>query len=124
MKNFTKDYITKNKNYCNYKNLICDDSIIYADERKVYLGMDQIKWYEYCDFADINAVSDGLDYLKENDYGYIFSCIGDENEDYTIKDYHSDRLDEPYLEYPLLVRYFDDKSFIETMKNNNNDMSL
>ena len=41
-----------------------------------YIGWDCLKWYEYSDYVDVDAIMTGLDYLKENGYSYRYSRLG------------------------------------------------
>lgn len=44
--------------------------------------MGLLKWYEYSDYVDVDAIMTGLDYLKENGYSYRYSRIGESYDDY------------------------------------------
>ena len=50
----------------------------------------------------------GLDYLKENDYSYRYSRIGENYDDYDEEYYESNSEEEQDLTYPSIIREFDD----------------
>lgn len=82
-----------------------------------YFGWDYLKWYEGYDTVD--AIINGLNHLEENDMSYRFSRIGESYDDYEEKSYESEKEEEQDLEYPSMLREFDDDYVITMMDNAN-----
>ena len=80
-----------------------------------YIGWDCLKWYEYSDYVDVDAIMTGLDYLKENGYSYRYSRIGENYDDYDEQYYESDNEEEQDLVYPSIIRAFDDDYILEEL---------
>ena len=80
-----------------------------------YIGWDCLKWYEFSDYEDVNAIMTGLDYLKENGYSYRYSRLGENYDDYDEQYYESDNEDEQDLVYPSIIRAFDDDYILEEL---------
>ena len=55
-----------------------------------YFGWNWVKWYEY-DYESINAIMNGLNYLKENEYSYRYARIGEDYDDYDEQYYDSQK---------------------------------
>ena len=90
---------------------------------KFYLGWNNLKWYN--GYEDVDAIMDSLDKLQEKGYGYSFSRIGENYEDFEGK--YVDVTDKDkikYLDYPQVVRCFDDDNYIDLdiEKEKNKDM--
>src|SRR5574344_642861 len=58
----------------------CDFKSVHHNE--VFMGWNSIKWYEYCDFKEVDSLINGLKYLNENNYSYHFSRMGENYDDY------------------------------------------
>lgn len=115
LKKYTDKYL-KDKEF-KWGNLL--DKLNVNEETKYakYFGWDNIKWYEYCDgYENIDAIVKGLDYLEENNYSYRFARLGENYDDYEERSYESYDEKEQDLEYPYMVRYFDDENLINDMK--------
>ena len=80
------------------------------------MGWDSIKWYEYSDFEDVNAIMDGISFLKNNDYSVHYARIGENYDDYDEYNYDSEK-DELDI-YPVMLRQFDDDYVEEQLKKN------
>ena len=78
-----------------------------------YIGWDCLKWYEYSDYVDVDAIMTGLDYLKENGYSYRYSRIGE-------KYYESENEEEQDLIYPSIIREFDDDYIFQELEYQSN----
>ena len=61
----------------------------------------------------------GLDSLQENEYSYRYAILGENNDDYEEQYYEGNRDGEENLEFPCLIREFDD-SYIESLLKNTN----
>ena len=85
-----------------------------------YIGWDCLKWYEYSDYVDVDAIMTGLDYLKENGYSYRYSRIGENYDDYDEKYYESENEEEQDLIYPSIIREFDDDYIFQELEYQSN----
>ena len=79
----------------------------------VYFGWNYLKWYEGYDSVD--AIVDGLNHLKENNMSYRFARLGESYDDYEEESFESDLEEEQDLDYPSMLREFDDSYVIEEM---------
>lgn len=114
LRKFT-DNILKEKNW-KYGNLLDQCKMIYENKYSKYFGWDSIKWYEYCDdYVSVDAIMKGLNHLREQDLSYRYARLGESLDDYEESYYESDQEDEQDLEYPCLLRQFDDNYTIENM---------
>ena len=62
----------------------------------------------------------GLKHLEENDYSYRFARLGEDYDDYEEKYYDSDSEKENYLEFPSVLREFEDEYIMDLLKVNDN----
>lgn len=92
----------------------CDYKTVHPNV--VCMGWDSIKWYEYSDFEDVNAIMDGISFLKNNDYSVHYARIGENYDDYDEYNYDSEK-DELDI-YPVMLRQFDDDYVEEQLKKN------
>lgn len=115
LKEYTDKYL-KDKDY-KYGNLLDECDISEETKYAKYIGWNNIKWYEYSDYTDVDAIMNGLDYLKSEDYSYRYARIAESYDDYEEHSYESEFYeDEQDLEYPSMERYFDDDYVIDNMK--------
>lgn len=108
---FVEEYIAnvnrnRKENEYTFDNLLeyCDVKIEGKDT--CYFGWDSVKWYEHSGYKDVDSIMEGLDYLEESNLSYKYARIGESYDDYDEFEFESE--DEEYLEYPYLVRAFDD----------------
>lgn len=104
---YVKKYLRehdKNRNW----NLLKRPDIKKETPYTTYIGWNCLKWYEYADYVDVDAVMTGLNYLKEKGYSYRYSRIGENYDDYDEQYYESDNEEEQDLVYPSIIREFDD----------------
>ena len=118
LKKYTDNYLFE-KNW-GYGNLLNNFDIRAVNNDSVYLGWNDIKWYDYEDYEDVNAIVYGLKYLEENDYSYRFARLGEDYDDYEEKYYDSDSEKENHLEFPSVLREFEDEYIMDLMKVNDN----
>ena len=92
-------------NYANFK---------LVNKYQMYLGWDDIKWYH--DYDDIMALESGLDYLKESNYTFKFSRMGEDFDDIEeiYNDGKRDIKENYYIDFPYLERFYND----DKIKNN------
>lgn len=115
LKEYTDKYL-QDKDY-KYRNLLDECDISEETKYAKYIGWNNIKWYEYSGYTDVDAIMNGLDYLKNEDYSYRYARIGESYDDYEEQSYESEFYeDEQDLEYPSMERYFDDDYVIDNMK--------
>ena len=124
---YVKKYLRehdKNRNW----NLLKRPDIKKESPYTTYIGWNCLKWYEYSDYVDVDAIMKGLDYLKENDYSYRYSRIGENYDDYDEEYYESNREEEQDLTFPSVIREFDDDYVFEDLereiKSNEKDMDV
>lgn len=93
--------------------LINNLDVNYENRFQKYFGWDNIKWYSY---PDVEAIEEGLRKLEDNDFSFRFARIGEGYDDY--EEYYNDAENEKEkdLEWPFLVRYFDDTFVMENIK--------
>lgn len=114
LRKYTDKYLEEKK--FEYGNLLYSCDIEKDTKYAKYIGWDSIKWYEYSDYDNVEAIMRGLDYLRANDYSYRYARIGENYDDYEEDSYESEIEEEQDLEYPTMQRYFDDDYVIDNME--------
>ena len=109
---FVKKYLEE---HYNKYNILEECDIKQEGHGQCYFGWNYVKWYED-DYDEVIAIMKGLDYLSENDYSYRYSRIGESYDDYDEQYYDGNRKGELYLEYPSLIRAFDDEYVLSMLK--------
>ena len=94
----------KNEDY----NLLKKTDIFKQSKYTTYLGWNSVKWYEYS-YNDVDSIMQGLHYLKEKGMSYRYARIGENYDDYDEHYYESENEDEQDLEYPSMLREFEDE---------------
>ena len=124
---YVKKYLRehdKNRNW----NLLKRPDIKKETPYTTYIGWNCLKWYEYADYVDVDAVMTGLNYLKEKGYSYRYSRIGENYDDYDEQYYESDNEEEQDLVYPSIIREFDDDYIFDELdreiKSNESDIEI
>lgn len=107
LEEFVENYL-KGIEIAKQYNLLNHKDIEKVTEEYHYLGWNYIKWYEG-DYEDVNSIVKGLDYLAENDFSFRFARIGEQYDDIEERNFDSEK--EGYLEYPSILREFDDDIF-------------
>ena len=116
LKEYVEKYLKEhNEKYNLLENLDTD----IKNDNECYFGWNSVKWYQYS-YKDVDAIMYGLDYLEENEYSYRFARIGEYNDDYEDLYYDSNKEDEKNIEFPYLIREFDD-GYMERMIKNSKD---
>lgn len=103
---FVKNYI-KNTDE---NNLLENCDIKRKNDKVIYFGWDYVKWYEDWN-TDVDAIMKGLEHLKQNNYSYKYARLGESYDDFEEKYYESSRENEVELEFPIMIRAFDDTWF-------------
>lgn len=99
-------------------NILNSPDIKLQNNKEICIGWNDIKWYWY---PDIDAIDYGLDKLKENNYSYRFSRIGESLDDIEERYFTSEKnKKEEDLDFPSVERYFDDNYLKEIMDKNKN----
>ena len=112
LKEFVKKYLEEhNKDY----NLLEECDIKQEGKSQIYFGWNSLKWYENS-YDEVDAIMEGLNYLGENEYSYRYSRIGESYDDYEEQYYDGNKEKENYLEYPNLIREFDDEYILSLIK--------
>ncbi len=106
------DNLLKDKNTYN---LLDNPDILEMGKNSCYMGWNWVKWYE--EEIPINSIINGLNYLREKDISYRFARCGESYDDYEEEIFDSEKeKQESYLDYPSLVREFDDSYIIDNLK--------
>lgn len=112
LKEFVTNYLKEhNEDY----NLLEECDIRQEGKNQVYFGWNYLKWYEGS-YKEVDAIMEGLNYLGENEYLYRYSRIGESYDDYEEQYYDGNKEKENYLEYPNLIREFDDEYILSLIK--------
>lgn len=117
LKEFVENYL-KEKNYTEY-NLLNECDIKEQGKEQYYLGWNSLKWYD--GYTEVDAIMKGLDYLEENEYSYRYMIIGESYDDVEESYNDGERDKNIILEYPNMIREFDDEYVIDNIKEAQND---
>ena len=119
LKKFNDKYLSNNKNINGFEeyNLMDNLNIKEEDNNSVYFGWDWVKWYEGS-YKGVDAIMEGLNHLEEKDLSYRFSRLGEDYDDYEEHYHDSEKEEEQGLEYPYVIRDFDDDEMIQDLENN------
>jgi hypothetical protein len=117
---FVNEYMQKlNHEECNLmKNL----DIKEENKFEIYFGWNEVKWYEGI-YSNVDAIMNGLSDLEDKDYSFRYARLGERYDDYDESCYESDT-EEQELEYPCLLRKFDDDYTIDCLITNDIDEDL
>ena len=108
---YVKDYLSK-LDHDEY-NLLDNLKFKAENDYSVYFGWNWVKWYS--SYESVDAVESGLQYLKDKDMSFRFARIGESYDDYEEDSYESENEDEQDLDYPSMIREFDDSYVIAEM---------
>ena len=114
LKEFIKEYLKDNKE--DY-NLLEECDIKEEGKEQCYFGWNYVKRYEH-DYPEVIAIMEGLNHLEENEYSYRYMRIGESYDDIEEQSYDGEKDENIYLEYPNMLREFDDNYIIESIKEN------
>ena len=106
LRKFSDNYLKEKK--CGYGNILDELDVHYENKYQVYFGWNAVKWYEDCDYFQVDAIMEGLSHLEDKDYSYRYSRIGENYDDIEEQYYESNREEEQDLEYPSIIRDFED----------------
>lgn len=112
---YVKDYL-KNLNHEDY-NLLDDLKFKAENDYSVYFGWNWVKWYQ--GYESVDAIESGLQHLKDKDMSFRFARIGESYDDYEEDSYESENEEEQDLDYPSMLREFDDSYVIAEMDKRN-----
>lgn len=104
LKEFVKNYLEEKKVDTKEYNLLEELEVKVEGKNQIYFGWNYLKWYD--GYVDVDAIMEGIDYLGENEYSYRYMIIGESYDDCQEQSYDGDK--ETYLEYPSMIREFDD----------------
>lgn len=112
LKEFVKEYLKEhNEDY----NLLEECDIKQEGKKQYYLGWNYVKWYEN-DYTNVDAIMEGLNHLGENEYSYRYMRIGESYDDIEEQSYDGEKDENIYLEYPNMIREFDDNYILDLIK--------
>ena len=112
LQEFVRNHLKKNKE--NY-NLLEECDIKQEGKNQCYFGWNWVKWYEH-DYPEVVAIMEGLNHLGENEYSYRYMRIGESYEDIEEQSYDGEKENEIDLEYPNMLREFDDEYIIQSIQ--------
>lgn len=107
---------TYNYDYNLLNNL--DVSKASSDGNQIYIGWDNLKWYD--GYEEVDSIMDSLNKLEKNGYGYRYVRIGESFDD--IEKMEADNTAKDgvkYLDYPGISRGFDDFEYKDIDLSNN-----
>lgn len=104
------EYMDYDYNLLNHTDISC----LSSDESEMYFGWNYLKWYD--GYEDVDAIMDGLNHLEQNNFSYRYARMGESYDDYEEQYYESEIDEEKDLEYPNMIREFDDDWIIDQMK--------
>lgn len=96
-------------------NLLEECDIKQEGKNQCYFGWNWVKWYEH-DYPEVVAIMEGLNHLGENEYSYRYMRIGESYEDIEEQSYDGEKENEIDLEYPNMLREFDDEYIIQSIQ--------
>jgi len=102
--NFTRKFLKER----NFKyNLLDRLDVKIEGEQEIYFGWNYLKWYDgFEGYEDVTAIVKGLDHINEEGYGYRFSRLGEDYDDYEER--YDDGNNEDWLDWISINREFDD----------------
>lgn len=106
LKEFVIKYLEEKKLDTKEYNLLDSMDVMAEGKGQVYFGWNYLKWYEG-DYPEVDSIMDGINHLGENEYSYRYMRIGESYEDIEEQSYDGEK-DDIYLEYPNMIREFDD----------------
>ncbi|MFI3307676.1 MAG: hypothetical protein R3Y21_03830 [Mycoplasmatota bacterium] len=113
---FVEDYLKNNDKDNNTENLLNYKIDIANGNESICFGWDYIKWYESENYIDVNAVMEGLEHLKENDFSVRYARLGESYDDYEENNYDGKKDENIELDYIQVNREFDDEYMSECSK--------
>lgn len=117
LKEFVEKYLKENSDGEIEDNLLEMCDVKQEGEEQSYFGWNYLKWYDGC--TDVDAIMKGLDYLEDNEYSYRYMIIGENKDDVEERFYDGEKDGEIDLEYPSMIREFDDDYVTKLIKPNN-----
>lgn len=108
LKKFVENYLKDDKET---ENLLKSLNVCKIGKDQCYFGWNYVKWYQY-DYKDDDAIMEGLYELGSKEFSYRFLRIGESYDDIE-EDYCTYEED---LEYPSLIREFDDNYVMSMIK--------
>lgn len=87
--------------------------VAYKSKDAIYFGWNNVKWYESYD--GIFPIMSGLKKLEEYQYSYRYMRIGEDYGDVDEYFYDGKKDEDIDLEYPSMIRRFDDKYVFRCM---------
>lgn len=91
------------ENNCKY-NLLDKCDFKEQGKKQVYIGWNRINWNMF--LSEVQAIENSLYLLEEKDYSYRFAELGENEGEYELRTFDSSK--EENLDYPNLIRKFDD----------------
>lgn len=123
--NELKKFVNKYEKEKNVKYSLLDNLDVNVDNNfEKYIGWNSLKWYEDIDgYECVNAIMKGLDHLEEDNYSYRYARIGENYDDYDESYFESSKEEERMLEFPSVIREFDDNYTKLLLEENQKEIS-
>ena len=114
LKDFVAEYLKEhNENY----NLLDECDKKEEGKNQCYFGWNYMKWYEH-DYPEVVAIMEGLNHLEDNEYSYRYMRIGENYDDMEEQSYDGEKDEDICLEYPNMIREFDDEYVVSLISEN------
>ncbi len=119
LKSFNDKYLQDHKGINGFEeyNLMDELTLKEEDNHSVYFGWDWVKWYEGS-YKSVDAIMNGLNHLRDKDMSFRFSRLGEDYDDYEEQYHDSEKEEEQGLEFPYVIRDFDDSEMIDNLQKN------
>lgn len=121
LKGFVESYLKENNKDGTIDNLLESCDVKQEGKKQIYFGWDWSKWYEG-DYPEVDAIMEGIDHLEKNEYSYRYMRIGESYDDIEERFYDGKKDNKVVLEYPCMIREFDDEYVMDLIKPKNNDI--
>lgn len=121
LKEFVIKYLEEKKLDTKEYNLLDSMDVKAEGKEQVYFGWNWMKWYEG-DYPEVDSIMEGINHLGEKEYSYRYMRIGESYDDIEEQSYDGEKDNEIDLEYPNMLREFDDnyvKQLLEDKKIDN-----
>ena len=97
-------------------NLLEDADIKFVTSIGVLIGWDNIKWYEWSNWPEIDSILSGLQELEKEDYSYRFSKLGEGIDDIDGRYYDSENREGENMPYIDIEREFNDEYMKDSLR--------
>lgn len=118
LKEYIDTYIDVHYENEELENLLNKIDFKYENDKQCYFGWNNYNWNEFED-ENIQILDNGILELEDSNYSYRFYRLGKETFDYEEYFFDSNAEGENNLEYPNIIRKFDDDYMINILHKQN-----